>query len=361
MLRTQEGLWVHGVCALYTPGVSLAAAEGAEDAASWLAVGVPAVLARAAAAASVCAVCGGKCGACAPCASPGCGEAVHASCALRQGLRLGSVTHFGAERYFVLCPRHSAATSPAHAPEPVARADSPVDEAALGSGKASGLAQSLEDEFAEEAARRRESKASKLMRLSGSAAQAKAKGVRQADSWWAALPEYVPPVAWPTLLPVGTVRASYDARRWRVSYGDGAQQVWEPLLAGSDALERDERDLHDGTASPVIELFELGAAEVELKLGSGAAEAGWTIVEAYVGARKAGNWRYVSPRGLKFKTITQAVAERAGGGDLVPRVKLVMSRGGDPPGGDAADMPSDGARTTGGKGLKAPAPDAPQS
>ena len=44
MLRTQEGQWVHGVCALYTPGVSLAAAEGAEDAASWLAVGVPALL-----------------------------------------------------------------------------------------------------------------------------------------------------------------------------------------------------------------------------------------------------------------------------------------------------------------------------
>jgi len=150
MLRTHEGQWVHGVCALYTPGVSLAAAEGAEDAASWLAVGVPAVLARAAAAPSVCAVCGGKCGACAPCASPGCGEAVHPSCALRQGLRLGSVTHFGAERYFVLCPRHSAAASPAHEPEPVARADSPVEETALGPGKASGLAQSLEEEFAEE-------------------------------------------------------------------------------------------------------------------------------------------------------------------------------------------------------------------
>ena len=42
-----------------------------------------------------------------------------------------------------------------------------------------------------------------------------------------------------------------------------APQVWEPLLAGSDALER---DLHDGTASPVIELFELGAAEVGLTL-----------------------------------------------------------------------------------------------
>ena len=45
-----------------------------------------------------------------------------------------------------------------------------------------------------------------------------------------------------------------------------APQVWEPLLAGSDALERDERDLHDGTASPVIVLFELGAAEVGLTL-----------------------------------------------------------------------------------------------
>ena len=74
-------------------------------------------------------------------------------------------------------------------------------------------------------ARRRESKASKLMRLSGSAAQAKAKGGRHIESWWAALPEYVPPVAWPTLLPVGTVRSSYDERRWRVSYGDGAQQA----------------------------------------------------------------------------------------------------------------------------------------
>ena len=42
--------------------------------------------------------------------------------------------------------------------------------------------------------------------------------------------------------------------------------MWEPLLAGSDALERDERDLHDGTASPVIELFELGASEVGLTL-----------------------------------------------------------------------------------------------
>ena len=42
--------------------------------------------------------------------------------------------------------------------------------------------------------------------------------------------------------------------------------MWEPLLAGSAALERDERDLLDGTASPVIELFELGAAEVGLTL-----------------------------------------------------------------------------------------------
>jgi len=64
---------------------------------------------------------------------------------------------------------------------------------------------------------------------------------------------------------------------------------------------------------------------------------------------------------LRSSPIAQAVAERAGGGDIVPRVKLVMSRGGDPPGGDTADIPSDGARTTGGKGLKAPAPDAPQS
>lgn len=150
MLRTQEGQWVHGVCALYTPGVSLAAAEGAEDAASWLAVGVPGLLTRAAAAPSVCAVCSSKCGACAPCASPGCGEAVHPSCALRQGLRLGSVTHFGAERYFVLCPRHTAADTPAHEPTPVARADTPVDEMALGPAKASGLTQSQEDEFAEE-------------------------------------------------------------------------------------------------------------------------------------------------------------------------------------------------------------------
>ena len=109
-----------------------------------------------------------------------------------------------------------------------------------------------------------------------------------------------------------------------------APQVWEPLAAGSEALERDETQM-DEIPSPVIELFELDAAEVwtsrcnhrqpgcnrrrppcnpmsfqvELKLGDGAAEAGWTIVEAYVGARKAGNWRYVSPRGLKFKTITQ--------------------------------------------------------
>ena len=42
--------------------------------------------------------------------------------------------------------------------------------------------------------------------------------------------------------------------------------MWEPLLAGSDALERDERDLLDGSASPVVELFELGAAEVGLTL-----------------------------------------------------------------------------------------------
>ena len=45
-----------------------------------------------------------------------------------------------------------------------------------------------------------------------------------------------------------------------------AAQVWEPLLAGSDALERDERELLEGSASPAIELFELGAAEVGLTL-----------------------------------------------------------------------------------------------
>ena len=179
-------------------------------------------------------------------------------------------------------------------------------------------------------ARRRESKASKLMRLSGSAAQAKPKGVRHIESWWTALPEYVPPVAWPSLLPVGTVRASYDLRRWRVTYGDGAQQargphaalqpcatqavalcnpgcnptrsgcdpmhpscypipwtpclvhvhvhvhahahvhahvpqVWEPLAAGSESLERDETQ-QDEIPSPVLELFELDAAEVDLTL-----------------------------------------------------------------------------------------------
>ena len=65
-------------------------------------------------------------------------------------------------------------------------------------------------------------------------------------------------------------------------------------------------------------------------------------------------WR---PR-LQLKSIAQAVAERACGGDVVPRVKLLMSRGGDPPGGDTPGMASDGART-GGQGQKAPAPDAP--
>ena len=225
MLRTREGQWVHGICAMYTPGVSLAAANGAEGDASWLAVGVPAVLGCAAAAPSACAVCGGKCGACAPCASPGCGAAVHPSCALQQRLRLGSVTHFGAERYFVLCPGHTAASS-AHEPTPVARADTPVEATpATPAGPQKAGVQTQEDEFAEEAARRRESKASKLMRLSGSAAQAKGKGPRHVESWWAAMAEYVPPVAWPTLLPVGTVRASHDARRWRVSYGEGATQV----------------------------------------------------------------------------------------------------------------------------------------
>ena len=64
-------------------------------------------------------------------------------------------------------------------------------------------------------------------------------------------------------------------------------------------------------------------------------------------------WR---PR-LQLKSIAQAVAERACGGDVVPRVKLLMSRGGDPPGGDTPGMASDGART-GGQGQKAPAPDA---
>jgi hypothetical protein len=62
--------------------------------------------------------------------------------------------------------------------------------------------------------------------------------------------------------------------------------------------------------------------------------------------------------GLKLKPIAQAVAERASGGDVVPRVKLVMSRGGDPPGGDTPGTPSDGARTEA-QAQKAPAPDAP--
>jgi hypothetical protein len=42
-------------------------------------------------------------------------------------------------------------------------------------------------------------------------------------------------------------------------------QVWEPLAAGSESLERDETQ-QDEIPSPVIELFELDAADVGLTL-----------------------------------------------------------------------------------------------
>ena len=90
--------------------------------------------------------------------------------------------------------------------------------------------------------------------------------------------------------------------------------------------------------------------QVDVKLGSGAHEAGWVIQEAYLGGRKAGNWRYVSPRGLSYKTITAAAAERAAGGDLVPRVRLVMSRGGAVLGAPADGNGAEGGDQGGGQG-----------
>ena len=203
MVATLEGQWVHGVCALYVPGVSLVA-ESTSD--TWLASGVPALLARA----------GPSFGG-APCAAPGCSLAVHPSSALEQRLRMGSVAHFGAERYFLLCPTHSSAAAQ-HEPSPVVRAE----QAAIDAEPPGRPAQTQEEEYAEEVARRRESKASKLIRLSGSAAQVGKGGQglqrKASDPWWMAYHEYVPPVAWASLLPVGTERASFD-RRLKVARG----------------------------------------------------------------------------------------------------------------------------------------------
>lgn len=330
-LGTTEGQWVSEVCALYVPGVSLV--PDTKNADQWLVSGVPAALATSSGGA-VCVVCNSARGAMAHCAARGCGLPLHPSCALRSGLRLGSVAHFGVERYFVLCQKHSAAGAQSE-PEPVTRVE------VLGGGgvgvEASGGDEKFAPEDGADTERRRESKASKLVRLSGSAAQVSRGGlcgVRRVEPWWTALPEYVPPVAWPTLLPLGTERSSHDDRRWRVCYEAG-QHVWEPLVEDSDALEREEMQTAAPSADEKYE--ERDADVIDAKLGPGAAECGWRIVEAYLGARKVGNWQYISPRGVKYKTKVEAHAARSAGADFVPRVKLVMSRGGQPEGAGAAE------------------------
>jgi hypothetical protein len=187
-----------------------------------------------------------------------------------------------------------------------------------------------------------------------------------------------------------------------VCYGDAGLQQWEPLAAGSDTLERDEASFAEEPLEPT--LFAVGTSsspsstsssnssspsstpssplehllvtllhllhllrlpphqvdrfETDAKLGAGAAEVGWVIQEAYRGAHKAGNWRYVSPRGLKFKTRAEAVEHRAAGGDVVPRVRLVMSRGGAVEGGGASGAEPEGGEPVFMAPAKAPAREA---
>jgi hypothetical protein len=66
-----------------------------------------------------------------------------------------------------------------------------------------------------------------------------------------------------------------------------------------------------GAADGAAGLLEHDAAGVDHRLGGGAYASGWRIREAYLNARKNGEWKYVCPAGQSFRSRSEAVQARA--------------------------------------------------
>ena len=92
-----------------------------------------------------------------------------------------------------------------------------------------------------------------------------------------------------------------------------------------------DRELNLGIAARSAHLKPLEPERLDAKLWPGAAKAGWRGIEAYAGgstASKVGNWQYVSPQGIRFRSV-KAVREWVEGG-MPADPKALTRRPGEP-------------------------------
>ena len=62
-------------------------------------------------------------------------------------------------------------------------------------------------------------------------------------------------------------------------------------------------------------MTEWPATRIDSKLGRGAAALGWRVTEKCHGSQKTSHWLYISPNGLRFAKMREALAHIAGGAD----------------------------------------------
>ncbi|KAL1520291.1 hypothetical protein AB1Y20_021883 [Prymnesium parvum] len=322
MLRTAEGQWSHGVCALYVPAVAIVAdapnrrllVRGVPAALERLACALPAGSGGMAAeeraedaavrcpkderclrparhpgkcklkrphaqgggAAAACALCA-RGGGVVRCAAAQCAVQLHPHCALRAGLRLGSHAHFGAEWYFVLCRGHSLEAAehlPTHLPTHLPRGL--VEAAAVSRGAAGGAPLEWQPGSY---AMAHETKSAKLARL-------------------------------------------LDAER-------AQRKTTEQLEQFNDFISPHSMEAEIDSAPRLLQAV---PAAVDRKLWDGANASGWRAFRRFPSSKY--NWIYVAPNGRRLKTRTEAVAYSAVGVEKTnatyPKVRLIMSRGGAP-------------------------------
>jgi len=222
-----------------------------------------------------CIVCSSADGALATCAAADCAAALHPFCAMKAGLRLGSVAHFGAERYYVLCEVHSCVPRDFVLPLPASAAlfppratkagdsssssdssdssdlsdssDSsqvnPLKSGRAANGKAARASSNLQGAARTSAACKtgpaHSSKAKQhasTPKLAASALAArdtqqheKSPSLLAGAPWWTSNPRFKPPVAGARYYGVGTELKGRDGRKYRVVAGANHKVVWAPL------------------------------------------------------------------------------------------------------------------------------------